>query len=254
MKRIERKIFISLAALTTGIVTVYPCYSAEPSTTESRQADDKIQSLLDDVENNLAPPKPTPPSQKNQPTGSPENQSRKTTDEQPQQPKVNSELKTIRSIQSKIQEYDHRIEILEAELSRVQANLQAYSSTDNQIQITAKPSDKDAIIIRGMTIKLNGKTIFDQREPSGLWMPSRSITVFQGPLQPGNHRLDVLAIASPQSKNPTIETTNKYRTTESTLNLLIPEGKSRKTFHLEITGDDQSNSGPVVKLSENDTP
>lgn len=253
MKSLKEQVIIIFVALVTFTAQLEPSYADEPNSRTSQSTDQKIESLLDSAEVKLIPPSANPNVDK---------KIDKNTARQPVAVEVptthkntaNSEAKNLNEIQSKIQEYDHRIEILEADLSRLQASLQNYAATDNLIQIIAKSSAEESFIVRGLTVKLNGRLIYDQLAPSGLWMPSKSITLFQGPMQPGTHRLDVVAVTSPLEKDGLKLPSNQQKLAEQTLSIIVPEGKSRKTFLLNITGGDKSTPSPSLKIDESQTP
>lgn len=253
MKNLNDKLIIICFVLAIFAAKLDPTYADESANKSSQSTEQKIESLLDSAEIKLMPPSSNSNSEK---------KSDKTTAQQTlggERPTSNkntntSRVKNLNEIQSKIQEYDHRIEILEADLSRLQASLQNYAATDNLVQISAKSSGDESFIVRGLTVKLNGRLIYDQLAPSGLWMPSKSITLFQGPLPPGTHRLDVVAVTSPLEKNGLKLPSSQHKLAEQTLSIIVPEGKSRKTFLLDITGSDKSTQSPSLKIDESQTP
>jgi len=160
--------------------------------------------------------------------------------------------KNIKEIQSKINEYDNRIEILESDLRRLRSSIYDTSVTDNQVMLEVKSNDGTNFIIKTLTARLDGSTLYDQSEASGLWMPSRSIPLFFGPLKPGDHQLEVVATIAPAGSSGLESPTWKNKSLQQSFNFAIPDGKARKHLSIEIT--DQGNDGtrPVAKLTEGD--
>ena len=160
--------------------------------------------------------------------------------------------KNITEIQSKINEYDNRIEILESDLRRLRSSIYDASVTDNQVMLEVKSNDSSNFIIKTLTARLDGSTLYDQSEASGLWMPSRSIPLFFGPLKPGDHQLEIFATIAPAGSSGVESPTWKNKSLEQSLSFAIPDGKSRKHLSIEITDQGHEGSKPVAKLTEGD--
>lgn len=160
--------------------------------------------------------------------------------------------KNIKEIQSKINEYDNRIEILESDLRRLRSSIYDASVTDNQVMLEVKSNDSSNFIIKTLTARLDGSTLYDQSEGSGLWMPSRSIPLFFGPLKPGDHQLEILATIAPAASSGVESPTWKNKSLQQSLSFAIPDGKSRKHLSIEITDQGNDGSKPVAKLTEGD--
>ena len=160
--------------------------------------------------------------------------------------------KNIKEIQSKINEYDNRIEILESDLRRLRSSIYDASVTDNQVMLEVKSNDGSNFIIKTLTARLDGSTLYDQSEASGLWMPSRSIPLFFGPLKPGDHQLEVVATIAPAASSGLESPTWKNKSLQQSFNFAIPDGKARKHLSIEITDQGTDGTRPVAKLTEGD--
>jgi len=160
--------------------------------------------------------------------------------------------KNLKEIQSKITEYDNRIEILEADLRRIKSNLYDSSITDNQVMIEVRASETSKFIIRDLVAKLDGNAIYSQMDASGLWMPSKSIPLFYGPLRPGDHQITIAATIAPIATDGLELPTWKHKSFEQNFSFSVADGKIRKSFSLEITHSNEATSKPIAKLIESD--
>lgn len=160
--------------------------------------------------------------------------------------------KTIKDIQSKISEYDNRIEILESDLRRLRANVYDASVTDNLIGIEIRPAEQAKFLIRDLRASLDGHTLYNRRDESGLWMPSKSIILFHGPLRPGDHQIDLSTVIVPLSPDGLKLPTSEYKTLDESFRFQIPEGKHRRQFVLEISNTAGENPKPIARLIESE--
>jgi hypothetical protein len=161
-------------------------------------------------------------------------------------------LTTIKGIEAKIQEYDHRIDILESDLARIQSNLHDASVTDNNVLLEVKSQTSAKFVIRDLGAKLDGNSLYDQKDSAGIWMPNQTIEVFHGPLKPGSHRFQIHAVISPLSNDGLKLPTWQHKTVEANFDITIPDGRSRKHFVVELSQETDSSSTPRAKLAESD--
>ena len=161
-------------------------------------------------------------------------------------------LTTLKGIEAKIQEYDHRIDILESDLARLQSNLHDASVTDNNVLLEVKAQTSAKFVIRDLAAKLDGNSLYDQKDSAGIWMPNQTIEVFHGPLKPGSHRFQIQAVVSPLSNEGLKLPTWQHKTVEANFDITIPEGRSRKHFVVELSHEPDSSSAPRAKIAESD--
>jgi len=166
--------------------------------------------------------------------------------------KETGQLTTIKDIEAKIQEYDHRIDILESDLARIQSNLHDASVTDNNVLFEVKAQSSAKFVIRDLAAKLDGNSLYDQKDSAGIWMPNQTIEVFHGPLKPGSHRFQIQAVVSPLSNEGLKLPTWQHKTVEANFDITIPEGRSRKHFVVELSHEPDSSSAPRAKIAESD--
>lgn len=158
--------------------------------------------------------------------------------------------KNIQELQKKINEYDGRIEILESDLRKLRSGVYEASVTDNQVMVEVKSGNETKFIIRTLTARLDGNTLYNQIDPAGLWMPTRSIPLFYGPLQPGEHRIDLTAMLAPLSTDGLEMPSWNKKGLQQSFTFNVADGKARKTISIEINDAKGDGSQPVAKMSE----
>ena len=158
--------------------------------------------------------------------------------------------KNIQELQRKINEYDGRVEILESDLRKLRSGIYEASATDNQVMVEVKSGNNTKFIIRTLTARLDGNTLYNQADPAGLWMPTRSVPLFYGPLQPGEHRIDLTAMLAPLSSDGLEMPSWNKRGLQQSFTFNVADGKLRKTVSIEINDAKGDGSQPVAKITE----
>jgi hypothetical protein len=218
---------------------------------------DDLDNILDHLEKKMSDqatlelPDTTNSSEKRMRSGS-----KKARDLAPETPGVSQKSearqKSIKDIRSKISEYDNRIEILESDLRRLRANVYDASVTDNLVALEIRPAETAKFLIRDLRANLDGHTLYNRRDASGLWMPSKSIILFHGPLRPGDHQIDLSTVVVPLSPDGLKLPTPEHRTLDQSFRFQIPEGKQRRRLVLEISNTTDENPKPVARLLESE--
>jgi hypothetical protein len=158
--------------------------------------------------------------------------------------------KNIQELQKKINEYEARIDILESNVQKFKSDVADTSATDNQVKLEVKSKKQSNFIIRTLIASLDGNTLYNQVDASGLWMPTKTVPVFYGPLQPGDHRLDVTATLAPLSESGLEMPTWKQKTLQQSFTFSVADGKIRKGIIVELSDTKGDGSQPQAELSE----
>jgi hypothetical protein len=160
--------------------------------------------------------------------------------------------RNIQELQKKLGEYDSRIDLLEADVRKLRAGVYEDSATDNQVMLEVKAGNQSKFIIRTLHARLDGNTLYNQMDAAGLWMPTRSVPVFFGPLQPGEHRVDISATIAPLSADGLEMPSWKQKSLQQSFTFALSDGKARKSITIEINDSKGDGSQPVAKLAEAD--
>lgn len=257
MQAVSKKIALILGLLVLPSALLGETSDPIPSPAPKASEKDDLDNILDHLEKKMSDqdtlqlPDTTNSSEKRMLGGS-----KKARDLAPQPPSVSqkseSGQKTIKDIRSKISEYDNRIEILESDLRRLRANIYDASVTDNLVALEIRSAETAKFLIRDLRANLDGHTLYNRQDASGLWMPSKSIIVFHGPLRPGDHQIDLSTVLVPLSSDGLKLPTSEHRTLDQSFRFEIPEGKQRRQLTLEISNTADENPKPIARLLESE--
>jgi hypothetical protein len=241
-------------ALLTALAVMTP--GAEAASTETQA--NKIENVLDKLEQRLIDKESSPLTfDESETAKSPEKVPAKA--KQRYAPKSAARIsgqtpsgRNIQELQKKLGEYDTRVDLLEADVRKLRAGVYEDSATDNQVMLEIKAGNESKFIIRTLHARLDGNTLYNQMDAAGLWMPTRSVPVFFGPLQPGEHRVDISATIAPLSGDGLEMPSWKQKSLQQSFSFSLSDGKARKSITIEINDSKGDGSQPVAKLAEAD--
>lgn len=242
------------AAFVTALAVMAPGARAEPAEAQAK----KIENVLDKLEKRLI-------DKESSPLTFDETENVKTPGKglakakQKYSPKSSAKIsgqtpsgRNIQELQKKLSEYDTRVDLLEADVRKLRAGVYEDSATDNQVILEIKTGNESKFIIRTLHARLDGNTLYNQLDSAGLWMPTRSVPIFFGPLQPGEHRVDISATIAPLSRDGLEMPTWKQKGLQQSFSFAVTDGKARKSITIEINDSKGDGSQPVAKLAEAD--
>ncbi len=146
-----------------------------------------------------------------------------------------SEQTMIKNITTAVSELESQIDLLATNVQKTKQSVLDEASIDNHIDVEAVLSDTDAAAIKSLKIKLDGYPLYELDDTSGLWLPSKSVPLYSGPLQPGTHRLDLEARLVVRGKESLPVNGNVYRFVNKTFQLAVPGGTTSSRYVITIT-------------------
>lgn len=145
------------------------------------------------------------------------------------------EQEQLKGLSHLVADLEQQVDQLAANVQKTKQSILDEAAIDNFAAIDAALSDTDAAAIKSLTIKLDGYPIYELQEASSLWLPSKAVPLYAGPLQPGNHRLDLEArIALRQPKTLPLSS-DVYRLINQTFDLTMPGGTVNRHWTITIT-------------------
>lgn len=241
---------------TTFLFVMLVGASSQPGravTTNTDKQSDKIESVLDKLENRYLDREAGPltfdeqaktPGAEKKPVEVLEIKSKSPIEAQTPNGRV------LKDIQGKITEYDNQLDALEADARKLKANLVEGSSTDNQVHVDVTLKEPKTASLRTLTAKIDGSTLFNQNDPSGMWIPAKSIAIYQGPMQPGSHRIEVTAVVTrTNASGLALAGWNQQQLVQS-FTFDVPEGKVRKVVTVELTPGSEKTQKASAKLNQ----
>jgi hypothetical protein len=249
------KFLVQMSAFAAVVSIADTAMAATAADTQSK----KIENVLDKLEKKLIDRESSPFTEEEDLSLKSQQTDKGSAAKQTYEPKSPGKIKAgtpsgknLSEIQKRINEYDGRLEVLESDLRRLRAGVYEGSVTDNQIMLNVKTANDAKHIIRTLTTRLDGNTLYNQMDPAGLWMPAREIPIFYGPLQPGEHRIDLSATIAPTTSEGIELPTWQHKSVQQSFSFTVPDGKARKNIVIEISDPKSSGSHPVAKLVEED--
>lgn len=168
--------------------------------------------------------------------------------------------KSIEPRNSKSQQFDDVAQLvrdLEQQVEQLASNVQKTKQTiiddaaiNNFISLEAVLPDTDKASIKSIEIRLDGFKLYKIDDAAGLWIPSKSIPLYSGPLQPGNHRLDVEARISIRDNKSLPVNSTVYRFLNKSFPWSIPDGHSNSRYRLTIIPSDKLDGNVDANLQE----
>ena len=121
---------------------------------------------------------------------------------------------------------------------------------NNYVSIDAELIETDKSAIKSLQIKLDGYELYSLSDAAGMWLPSKSVPVYAGPLQPGAHRLD-LEVRLVLRHNPELPLNGDvYRFINKSFNLDITGGSSNSRYIIAIKPPEKLEESPDATIKE----
>ena len=105
---------------------------------------------------------------------------------------------------------------------------------DNLVAFEVALAKSDIANIQQIEMKIDGTSIYKSENFSGLWMPKDSLPVYYGSLNPGKHRIDVMAriVLLNPSDIPLNE--SLYRMINQSFTISVPIGSFKRKWVFTI--------------------
>jgi hypothetical protein len=244
-----------LMALVCGLASM-PSFAAtqKQAATQADSHSQKIESVLDRLESKYLDKEAAPL------TYDDSEKSKKALDAPPVETKTITPREPIigktpnqsalNNIQAKIKEHESQIDILEADARKMKSELIEGSVIDNMISIEAKLKDHKTSGIQALTAKVDGSLLFNQTDPAGMWIPASSIPIYHGPMQPGEHTIEVTAVLTKvQPAGLPLAGWTPQQVTKA-FKVHVPDGKAAKIFTVELSTTDQKSGKAHAEIKD----
>ena len=146
-----------------------------------------------------------------------------------------SEREQMASLASAITELETQVDQLASNVQKTKQSILDESKVNNFIGIEAQLSETDAAAIKTLNIKLDGYPVYELQEASGLWLPSKAVPLYAGPLQPGKHRLDLEARIVMRHQSGMPMNGDVYRFINKSFEMTVSGGTTKSRYVITIT-------------------
>jgi hypothetical protein len=144
------------------------------------------------------------------------------------------EREQMGALSNAVKDLENQVDQLAANVQKTKQSILDEASIDNFVDIQAELSETDTASIKTLNIKLDGYPVYELHEASGLWLPSKGVPLYAGPLQPGAHRLDLEARIVVRHKDGMPMNADVYRFVNKTFEMSIPGGTKKSRYTITI--------------------
>lgn len=145
------------------------------------------------------------------------------------------------------------VDQLKANVQKTRQGILQDSKTNNFVEMEARLQADELASLKSLEIKLDGYSVYDIDDTAGLWMPTRRMPVYSGPLQPGSHRVDVTARLVMRQDAKLALDGDAYRIINKSFDIKVPDGKYKKRWVINIKPPTGKNSKADAEISQPET-
>jgi hypothetical protein len=146
-----------------------------------------------------------------------------------------ADLDRMKSLAKVVADLESQVDQLASSVQKTKQGILDDSAVDNFVTFEAQLADTEAASIKTLNVKLDGYPLYELSEASGLWMPSQSVPLYAGPLQPGNHRVDLEARIVVKHKKALPMNGDVYRFINKSFDVAVGSGTTNNRYVITIT-------------------
>ena len=156
----------------------------------------------------------------------------------------------LKAIDLLIKDLERQVDQLAGNVQKTKQTVVDEAAVNNYVSVDAELIETDKAAIKSLQIKLDGYELYNLSDAAGMWLPSKSVPVYAGPLQPGAHRLD-LEVRLVLRQNPELPLNGDvYRFVSKSFNLNITGGSSKSRYVIAITPPEKIDENPDATIKE----
>lgn len=145
------------------------------------------------------------------------------------------ENQRLKALANAVTTLEGQVDQLASDVQKTRQTILDEAAINNFVSVEAQMLQTDSAAIKTINVKLDGYSVFELTETSGLWMPSKVIPLYAGPLQPGNHRLELEARIVMKRKLSLPLNSDVYRFVNKSFEINVPAGGGSSRYVIAIT-------------------
>lgn len=157
------------------------------------------------------------------------------------------DLDEISKVISKIEDDVNR---MSGEVESLKIKIEANANPTSVIEMSLGIEKPDIMSFRELKIDLSGHTVYQLNHGDGIWMPSKKIPLFKGPLPAGTYKVSVKARVVKKSSNAPFVDTNIFQIYDQVKEITVAEGAFKKGFALIFKDFNQQNQNANIDMAE----
>ncbi len=144
------------------------------------------------------------------------------------------EMRRLNKLAALVSALESDVDKLTAKVQKTKQKILNDSSVDNFVSIDARLLEPETASIKSLSVKLDGFHIYELQESSGLWLPSKEVPLYAGPMQPGTHRVDLEARISLKHKKGLPLNSEVMRIVQKSFEIAIPGGTAGNKYLISL--------------------
>lgn len=160
------------------------------------------------------------------------------------------EADQLKAIAKLVTALESDVDQLASGVQRTKQGILDEAAIDAYVSLEANLADTDAAALKTLSVKLDGYPVYELSDASGLWMPSKSVPLYAGPLQPGVHRIDLEARLVMRHKQGLPLNSDVYRFINRTFDLSVRSGVTNNHYVIGITPPEKLDGSVDATLKE----
>lgn len=160
-----------------------------------------------------------------------------------------NDLDEITKVIAKIENDVNR---MSGEVENLKIKIESNAHPTSMVELAIGIDKPDVLSFRELRIDLDGHTVYQLNHGEGIWLPSKKIPLFKGPLAAGKYKVKVRArVVKKSTKAPFVDT-NAFQIYDEVKEITVPEGKFKKGFTLMFKDFKKQNQNAKIDMAEYD--
>ncbi len=152
-----------------------------------------------------------------------------------------NESQKLISLSEAISKLEDDINKIDSEVHLARQSLLETAKIDNVVEIEGLIGNPDKIALRSLLVHIDGYEVYTLNDSNGLWIPSKSIPLYSGPMSPGKHRVTIDARISSKSSDHFPFINGDYQVVSRSFEIDIPDGVFKKRWSIDLAKNSTKN-------------
>jgi hypothetical protein len=158
----------------------------------------------------------------------------------------------IKQIASAISTIKGEVDILASEVHQTRQNIIDQSQINNYVELKAKLKGPESLHIKSIMVKIDNYPLLSLPESISLRADHQSYPIYSGPLNPGTHRIDLVANVGLKEKMETPLQNESMQSINKSFQIQIPHGPFQRSWTLEMEASQQRGQFVQINVVEKD--
>jgi len=151
------------------------------------------------------------------------------------------EQRDFQAIDQQIKDLEQETDELSGQVEKLKTDLQVQASKASLVEIVAELSAPEETSLRDFAFSINKHTIYQIQSGEGPWMPGSQILLYTGPLEPGEHIVQLKGRTVRRYGEGLPLDQNLYHRYDQSFRISIPQGSFRKGYRFKLAKPEEQN-------------